>query len=179
MRSSDIQWVEQVRNFLIDVARASLGDAPRLPERVAIDALPLAQQAQQIQDQTNLDLKPTSWQHQHREWIEAVRQLLLELSRISLSEFPRLPENLAQRALVLVETAQDLQEKVADWDTETEASLTDSLDVDLTTSRGLISQLRIQLGLERDRDSNSADSKWQSLFQALEQLEACYRQLGQ
>ncbi|MGL5081040.1 MAG: hypothetical protein ACRC8A_06085 [Microcoleaceae cyanobacterium] len=183
VRSSDIQWVEKVRNFLIDVARASLADIPRLPERVATDALPLAQQAQQIQGQIQSQAHPdhqlTHWQEQHQDWIESVRKLLIELSRISLSEYPRLPENLAQRALILAETAQDLQEKVADWDAEAEAGLAESLDLDLTSSKALIGQLRIQLGLERDRSSNSTNPQWQSLFQALDQLEEYYRQLSQ
>ncbi|NJO71701.1 MAG: hypothetical protein HC825_08480 [Oscillatoriales cyanobacterium RM1_1_9] len=56
VKSSDLQWVEKVRSFLIDVARASLADIPKLPERVATDALPLAQQAQQIQQQLWLSI---------------------------------------------------------------------------------------------------------------------------
>lgn len=90
---SDLQWVKQVHDFLIEVARASLADTPKLPDSVSTQALPLAQKAQNIQQK----VAKTGWQSEKSQWIEQVRQLLLELSRVALGERPKLPENIAQR----------------------------------------------------------------------------------
>jgi hypothetical protein len=42
---SDIDWVEKVHQLLVEIARASLSDQPKLPENVAERALPLANKA--------------------------------------------------------------------------------------------------------------------------------------
>lgn len=113
-QSSDLEWVERVRQLCIEIARAALADLPRLPESLSQKALPLAEQAQELLD----DLRHRGISESHRshypelEWIERVRQFFLELSRLSLSEQPRFPEHLSQRSLDIAEEAQDIQDAV-------------------------------------------------------------------
>ncbi len=42
---SDIDWVEKVHQLLVEIARASLSDQPKLPQNVAERALPLAKKS--------------------------------------------------------------------------------------------------------------------------------------
>lgn len=106
---SDIEWVEQVHQLLIEIARASLSDRPKLPDNIPERALPLVQKAAIIQQKSDgQNLPPGS-----KEWVENVRQFLLDLSRASLADIPRLPINIGQNALLLAQTAQDIKEKVA------------------------------------------------------------------
>jgi hypothetical protein len=106
---SDIEWVEQVHQLLLEIARASLSDRPRLPDNVSERALPLAQKAAIIKQNPDSQILPPG----SKEWVENVRQLLLDLSRASLADIPRLPMNLGQKALGLAQTAQDIKDKVA------------------------------------------------------------------
>ena len=43
-----------------------------------------------------------------------VRQLLLDLSRASLADIPRLPVGMGQSSLKLAKTAQEIKDKVAE-----------------------------------------------------------------
>ena len=47
---SDTEWLENVYQLLIEIARASVSDKPKLPEDVAEKALPLAKKAKSIQE---------------------------------------------------------------------------------------------------------------------------------
>ncbi|MDY6803711.1 MAG: hypothetical protein SXA11_07880 [Cyanobacteriota bacterium] len=113
---SDIEWVNLVHQLLIEIARASLSDKPKLPENIHGRAIPLAKEAKNIQEradtqqpQNPLGGNNLYWQCEELEWVEQVRQMLLELSRLSLSEIPRLPANMGQKALSLAQTAQEIK----------------------------------------------------------------------
>ncbi|MGF1490870.1 MAG: hypothetical protein ACFBSC_00110 [Microcoleaceae cyanobacterium] len=178
LQSSDLRWVEQVRNLLIDVARASLADIPKLPEDVATRALPLAQKAQEMQNRSPNASIPFNWQGEHQEWMENVRQLLLELSRLALSEFPRLPDNIAQRALSLAETAQDIGDAAEELNLETDLNSSEVNYSEVVNPDTTLSQLRSQLKQVHSQVHNAADPRWQHLFAALDIVEEFYRQLS-
>lgn len=112
---SDLEWVDRVHQLLIEIARASLSDKPKLPENIPGRAIPLAKEAKNIQERTESHPSQNSyWQCQEREWVEQVRQTLLELSRVSLSDIPRLPASLGQKALMLAQTAQEIKNTAAE-----------------------------------------------------------------
>ncbi|MGB3404650.1 MAG: hypothetical protein WBA77_18340 [Microcoleaceae cyanobacterium] len=174
--NSDLRWIKQVRSLLIEVARASLSDIPRLPKQVLTDALPLAQQAQAIQEKTAQSSDSSTWQSQQGQWIEAVRQLLLELSRIALSDAPKLPDNIAHRTLTLAETAADIQEVA-----ESSSSSNDSNDADsLKPSAPLdpiLRQVLEEMQAEQIHSLNPEASQWQKIQTLLSQVQDLYHQL--
>ncbi|MBD2483263.1 hypothetical protein [Planktothrix sp. FACHB-1365] len=180
---SDLQWVKQVRDLLIEVARASLADSPKLPESVGTQALPLAQKAQTIlQKNTNTPNHQTSWQSQKSQWIEDVRQLLLELSRIALAERPKLPENIAQRALTLAETAQDIQE-VSDDSGRDDTSGNDDDEADdsppetALSVNDLFKRLKECLTIESQNSHQVGDAQWQQLLTLLDMVQDTYNRI--
>lgn len=171
--NSDLQWIKQVRSLLIEVARASLSDIPRLPKQVSTDALPLAQQAQAIQEKTAQNSDASTWQSQQSQWIESVRQLLLELSRIALSESPKLPENIAHRTLTLAETAQDIQEEAEkSRSANEEDSLSQSAPLD-----PMLRQVREEMQAEQINSINPEAPQWQNIQALLSQVQDLYHQL--
>ncbi|NET42003.1 hypothetical protein [Okeania sp. SIO2B3] len=107
---SDTEWIEQVYQLLLGIARTSLSDKPKLPENLAEKAVPLAQKAKIIQEKADSQIIPPD----SLEWVEKVRQLLLDLSRFSLADTPRLPVSMGQRSLVLAQTAKEIKDKVAE-----------------------------------------------------------------
>ncbi|HIK51804.1 MAG TPA: inorganic pyrophosphatase, partial [Oscillatoriales cyanobacterium M59_W2019_021] len=112
-QSSELEWVERVRQLCVEIARAALADLPALPECLSQRALPLAEQGEEIadaiSDRQGITQSDRS-QSPELAWIDRVRQFFLELSRLSLSERPRLPDHLSGRSLDLAEEAQDIQE---------------------------------------------------------------------
>ncbi|MEB3279923.1 MAG: hypothetical protein VKK42_13500 [Lyngbya sp.] len=179
---SDVEWLEKVHSLLIEIARASLADLPRLPESVSTEALPLARNAQILQQNTAKFTHHLNWQQQSQ-WLEEVRQLLLELSRIALSERPKLPENIAQRALLLAETAQDLRENLPDngeaqWDNEAEPQTPEPKnDQSSTSPEQLLQQLQNRLQAEQARSSNPQLPQWQQLFTLLDIVGEIYKNI--
>jgi hypothetical protein len=171
--NSDLRWIKQVRSLLIEVARASLSDIPRLPKQVSTDALPLAQQAQAIQEKTDHNSDPSTWQSQQSQWIEAVRQLLLELSRIALSDSPKLPDNIAHRTLTLAETAQDIQEVA---ENSRNANGDDSFKPSAPLDP-LLHQLQEEMQAEQLHSLNPEASEWQKIQTLLSQVQDLYHQL--
>ena len=172
-QASDLQWIKQVRSLLIEVARASLSDIPRLPKQVSTDPLPLAQQAQTIQDKTAHSTDASTWQSQQSQWIEAVRQLLLELSRIALSESPKLPDNIAHRTLTLAETAQDIQEEAEKSPSiHEEESFSPPAPLD-----PMLHQVREEMQAEQINSVNPEASQWQKIQTLLSQVQDLYHQL--
>ncbi|WRH68263.1 MAG: hypothetical protein RSE13_08625 [Planktothrix sp. GU0601_MAG3] len=173
---SDLHWAKQVHDFLIEVARASLADSPKLPDSVSTQALPLAQKAQDIQQR----VATTGWQSEKSQWIEQVRQLLLELSRIALGERPKLPENIAQRALTLAETAQDIYSDSADdgedEDSEETRSDTDNSSRD-TSVNDLFTQLKDRLTAEQQSANGTGDAQWQQLLTLLDMVHQTYNRI--
>ncbi|NER04079.1 MAG: inorganic pyrophosphatase, partial [Okeania sp. SIO3C4] len=102
---SDTEWIEQVYQLLSEIARTSLSDKPKLPDNLADKALPLVHKAKIIQEKTDGQIIPSD----SLEWVEKVRQLLLDLSRASLADIPRLPVSMGQRSLSLAETAKEIK----------------------------------------------------------------------
>lgn len=112
-QSSELEWVERVRQLCVEIARAALSDLPALPDRLSQKALPLAEQGEDLVDTISArqGISPSDRsQSPELAWIDRVRQFFLELSRLSLSERPQLPDHLSQRSLDLAEEAQDIQE---------------------------------------------------------------------
>lgn len=178
---SDVEWLEKVHNLLIEIARASLADLPRLPERVSTEALPLAQNAQILQQNADKLAKNPHWQQQDQ-WLEDVRKLLLELSRIALSEYPKPPENIAQRALMLAEIAQDLQEKLSESQEEDDEPPSDdsfNMNERSVSSEQLLEQLKSSLQAELASSSNPQLPQWQQALTLVEVLQEIYRQIDQ
>ncbi|MDY6938484.1 MAG: hypothetical protein SWY16_12525 [Cyanobacteriota bacterium] len=112
-QTEELEWIERVRQLLIELARASLADIPRLPEDLSQKALPLIEGGQDILDAASRQGLSEAARSQYPElqWVEEVRQFFLDLVKISLSEHPRLPEHLSRNALVLAEQAQDIQDE--------------------------------------------------------------------
>ncbi|MDY7020865.1 MAG: hypothetical protein SWJ54_05805 [Cyanobacteriota bacterium] len=180
---SDVEWLEKVHDLLIEVARAALADLPRLPEKVRVEALPLAQNAEIIQQNANKFSRYFNWPEQE-EWLEEVRKLLVELSRLSLSERPRLPENMAQRVLILAETAQDLKENLPDigdeeWDLDRDPSDSElhSFDESSLSSLQLLQHLHSRLQAEQASSSNPQLPQWQQVLILLDVVSELYGQI--
>ncbi|MEL7038682.1 MAG: hypothetical protein AAFO04_24175 [Cyanobacteria bacterium J06592_8] len=180
---SDVEWLEKVHDLLIEIARAALADLPRLPEKVATEAMPLAQNAQIIQQNTNKFNRYFNWPEQD-EWLEEVRQLLIELSRLSLSERPKLPDNMAQRVLILAETAQDLKENLPDlgdeeWDSDVDPidSEAHSFDESSLSSLQLLQHLHSRLQAEQASSTNPQLPQWQQVLILLDVVSELYSQI--
>ncbi|MEB3342516.1 hypothetical protein [Okeania sp.] len=107
---SDTEWVEKVHQLLVEIASASVSDRPKLPENVAERALPLAKKAKSIQEKADSLIIPSD----SLEWVEKVRQFLLDLSRAALADIPRLPVSIGQESLNLANTAQEIKDKVTE-----------------------------------------------------------------
>lgn len=178
---SDRQWIEQVNDLLIEVARAALADIPKLPATVSTSALPLAQQAIAIKNQAGL-YQSTNWQWQEADldWVGRVREFLLELSRIALSDRPSLPENIAHRALMLAETAQDIQEALENSEPiSTSATYENREDAHNLDVNGRFDQLRDQIKTECSSSVNPNDPLWQQILTLLDVAQTQYNDLRQ
>ena len=182
---SDVEWLKQVHELLIEIARAALGDLPKLPDTVSTHALPLAQHAQLIQKKGSKFTHNSSWLYTKSEWLEEVSQLLLKLSRISLSERPILPENIAQTALTLAETAQDLTETLED-NRDLEFIVEDEGDDTVShepiqeissTCEALFESLRDHLKTQQAHSSNPNASQWQQILTLLDVTQELYDQI--
>lgn len=181
-QSSEVEWLKQVHELLVDIARSALGDIPKLPHSVSTHALPLAQHAQLIQKKAAKSTQNSSWPYTKSQWLEEVCQLLLKLSRISLSERPILPENIAQTALMLAETAQDLHETLEENpDLEfivenEEDDLTNGLPPQESSSTGeaLFESLRKHLKTQQDHSSNPNAAQWQQMFTLIDITQELY-----
>jgi hypothetical protein len=174
--SSDRKWIEQVNDLLIQVARAALADIPTLPPTVSIAALPLAQQAQGIQNQGAAG-DAAHWRGKQKDWIEQVRQFLLELSRIALSERPKLPENIAHRALSLAETAQDIQETLEGDEGGEGAGEAQERGGAVVGVNTRFEQLREQLKAEWGGSANAGHPGWQQVLTLLDVAQTQYNDL--
>ena len=93
--SGDVEWVDQVYQLLLEIARSSLSDLPRIPENITVKAIPLIQKVQSIQQKPDgLLFKSGSFSVNDREWVDRVGQLLVELTGAYLSEQPKMPKTL-------------------------------------------------------------------------------------
>ena len=176
-QSQELEWVEQVRKFMLELARASLGDIPKLPENITQKALPLANKAQKIQDAVNGD--ESSVKSPELEWVEQVRQLLFELTRISLADRPKLPENLSTRAIQLADKAQNIKERAATLREEisTGETVTAEMTDQVPPPGELLDLLQKSLKIEWSSSSNSDAREWQQLLNLVDIARSIYQQI--
>lgn len=173
--SADIEWVDEVYQLLIEIARCSLSEIPKLPDNISQKALPLIQKIQSIQDTFDTS-NHLNWHHREREWVDRVGQLLIEITRVSLSEQPKLPENLAGRALELAEKAQVIRE-TAEEDTPAPLESERSSNNALLPPDSLLSLLQESLSVYRAKSRNPGASEWQHLFSLVEEVQAVYNRV--
>lgn len=178
-QSLELEWVEQVRQLMLELARASLGDIPKLPENFSQKALPLANKAQTIQDTWKTD--ESSVKSPELQWVEQVRQLLFELTRISLAERPKFPENLSVRAIRLADQAQQIKEQ-AQRRTEENPTVERSIsriDDQLPSTSKLLDLLQNSLKIELTNSSNPEAREWQHLLNLVEIARFIYQQINE
>ncbi|MGB3241186.1 MAG: hypothetical protein WBB29_23070 [Geitlerinemataceae cyanobacterium] len=187
-QSSELEWVERVRQLCVEIARSTLAEIPKLPENLSQKALPLAERGQDILDAAkNRGIWDRS-QYPQLEWVDRVRLFFLELSRLSLSEYFRLPDHLSQRSLDLAEEAQDIQEAfetsgektspevIPDFQPSIETSIAshqDSLNADRSPGL-LLEQLRKSVKIQWANSSHPDAQEWQQLINLLDLANSLY-----
>ncbi|KPQ36005.1 MAG: hypothetical protein ACLFM4_02675 [Phormidium sp.] len=185
---SEYEWVEQVRQLLLDLARSCLGDVPKLPMHLAQKARPTAEQATRLLESArDRGLGEPQWQQiQELAWVADVRQLFLELAQVYLSDLPRLPENLSARSLSLSERAQRLLDHPTAEDfhpqatppgpdkTGTGAAAT---TVEMENPGELLRHLKQSLRQQRNTSSKADAAEWQQLLNLLDLAESLYHRL--
>ncbi|MFM9265009.1 inorganic pyrophosphatase [Tychonema sp. BBK16] len=174
-QSGDIEWVDQVYQLLLEIARSSLSDVPRIPENITVKAIPLIQKVQSIQKRHDGQVfKSGSFSVNDREWVDQVCQLLVELTGASLSERPKMPENLAGRALTLADKAQNIKEII-----EENASLpaADQDDESLQSPEALLNLLHDSLKNQRTKSYQPDAAEWQQILSLLDVAQSIYKQI--
>ena len=174
-QSGDIESVDQVYQLLLEIARSSLSDIPRIPENITLKSLPLIQKLQSIQQRPRgQQFKSDSFSVNDLEWVAQVRQLLEELTGESLSERPKMPENLAGRALSLADKAQSIKETVEE---NAARSPTDEDDSSFQSPDALLPLLYQSLKTQRAKSYNPDAPEWQQLFTLLDVVQSIYQQI--
>jgi hypothetical protein len=200
-QSADIESVDQVYQLLLEIARSSLSDIPRIPENITVKTLPLIQKLQRIQQRTQGQaFKSDAFSVNDPEWVAQVRQLLEELTGESLSERPKMPENLAGRALSLADQAQNIketiEEKAAHRPTDRHLSLadkpqsiqetikdnaahspTDEDESSLQSPDALLNLLHQSLKSQRAKSYKPDAPEWQQLLTLLDVVQSIYKQI--
>jgi hypothetical protein len=171
-QSTDINWVEDVYQLLMDIARSSLSDIPRLPDNFSQKALPLLQKVQSIEDGQDGQASSGTSGYE-REWAQQVRQFLLEITSVYLSEQPRMPENLAGRAITLAEKAQAIKES-AD---ENEPPSVNESDSSVPHPDVLLQLLRESFKIQRSKSHNPDAPQWQQAITMLDVVQGMYTQV--
>jgi hypothetical protein len=170
-QSTDINWVEDVYQLLMDIARSSLSDIPRLPDNFSQKALPLLQKVQSIEE--GHDGQAISGVSGYeREWAQQVRQFLLEITSVYLSEQPRMPENLAGRAIGLAEKAQAIKESA-----ENEPPSVNESDSSVPHPDVLLQLLRESFKIQRSKSNNPDAPQWQQAITMLDVVQGMYTQV--
>lgn len=173
-QSADIDWVEDVYQLLMDIARSSLSDIPRLPDNFSQKALPLLQKVQSIEDDRDGQVISGLHSGHEREWAQQVRQFLLEITSVYLSEQPRMPENLAGRAIALAEKAQAIKE-IAENETDSKNEAEGSVP----HPEALLHLLRESFKIQRSKSSNPDAPEWQQVITMLDVVQGMYNQIHQ
>lgn len=159
--SLDRTAVEQAYQLLIEIARASLADIPVLPLNISNKALPILKELK-----SGLDANGHTQSNDY-EWLNDVSQLFTEIVTISLSEKPRIPENLAQRSLRLADRLQEWQEKSTDTRREEKSEKEESKQ-EKSSAHVLLQQLQQQLKDEQKHGPESDKAEWQQIFSLLD-----------
>lgn len=183
---SEYEWVEQVRQLLLDLARSCLGDVPKLPMHLAQKARPTAEQATRLLESArDRGLAEPQWQQiQELAWVADVRKLFLELAQVYLSDLPRLPDNLSARSLSLSERAQRLLDHPTAEDFHPQATPPGPGKTRTGTARSmtenpgeLLRHLKESLQQHRNASSKADSAEWQQLFNLLDLVESLYQRL--
>jgi len=174
-QSGDMESVEQIYQLLLEIARSSLSDIPRIPENITLKSLPLLQQLQSIQQRPQgQGFKSDYFSVNDLEWVAQVRELLEELTGESLSERPKMPENMAGRALSLADQAQSIketiEEKAACGPTDEDESSLESPDV-------LLNLLHQSLKTQRAKSYKPNAPEWQQVLSLLDVVQSIYKQI--
>ncbi|MEG4342848.1 inorganic pyrophosphatase [Microcoleus sp. A003_D6] len=174
-QSGDIEWVDQVYQLLLEIARSSLSDIPRIPENIAQKSLPLIQKSQSIQQRPQgHGFKSDSFSVKDLEWVAQVRQLLEELTGESLSERPKMPENLAGRALSLADNAQSIKETIEE---NAAGSPIDEDETSLESPDALLNLLHQSLKTQRAKSYKPDAPEWQQVLTLLDVVKSIYKQI--
>ncbi|MEG4074077.1 inorganic pyrophosphatase [Microcoleus sp. Pol14C2] len=174
-QSGDVEWVDHVYQLLLEIARSSLSDIPRIPENITVKAIPLIQKVQSIQQRPDGQVfKSGSFSVNDREWVDRVSQLLVELTSASLSSQPKMPENLAGRALALADRAQKIKEDIEENAAEIPA---DEDENSLQSPDALLSLLHHSLKTQRAKSYNPDAPEWQQVLSLLDVLQSIYKQI--
>jgi len=201
--TEEFEWVAQVRQVLLDLARACLGDSPVVPMNLAQKAMPTAERARQLLEAARgHGLNEASWeQYPVLQWTENTRSLFIEIAELYLSDRPTVPDNLSERALELASVAQDLLDnaqpvKIDEVDVTPSLS-TSSTSIESTTAStsvpaansteisalnaGNASDPRAQMNLlyrslKREWADSSHDNapEWQQLLTLLDVMQGLY-----
>ena len=174
-QSGDIESVDQVYQLLLEIARSSLADIPRIPENITLKSLPLIQKLQSIQQRRHGQaFKSDSFSVNDLEWVEQVRQLLEELTGESLSEQPKMPENLAGRALGLADKAQSIKETIEE---NAAHSPTDEEEISVQPPDALLNLLHQSLKNQRAKSYKPDAPEWQQVLILLDVVQSIYKQI--
>ncbi|MCC3405288.1 MAG: inorganic pyrophosphatase [Microcoleus sp. PH2017_10_PVI_O_A] len=174
-QSGDIESVDQVYQLLLEIARSSLSDIPRIPENITQKSLPLLQKLQSIQQRPQGQaFKSDSFSVNDLEWVAQVRQLLEELTRQSLSERPKMPENMAGRALTLADKAQSIKETIEE---NAAPSPKDEDENSFQSPEALLNLLHQSLKTQRAKSYQPDAPEWHQLLTMLDVVQSIYKQI--
>ncbi|MCW6049534.1 inorganic pyrophosphatase [Microcoleus sp. A2-C5] len=173
-QSGDIESVDQVYQLLLEIARSSLSDIPRIPENITLKSLPLLQKLQSIQQRPQVQaFKSDSFSVSDLEWVAQVRQLLEELTHQSLSERPKMPENMAGRALTLADKAQSIKETIEN----AAGSPKDEDESSFESPDALLNLLHQSLKTQRAKSYKPDAPEWQQVLSLLDVVQSIYKQI--
>jgi hypothetical protein len=174
-QSGDIESVDEVYQLLLEIARSSLSDIPRIPENITQKSLPLLQKLQSIQQRRQGQaFKSDSFSVNDLEWVAQVRQLLEELTRQSLSERPKMPENMAGRALSLADKAQSIKETIEE---KGASSPKDEDENSFQSPEALLNLLHQSLKTQRAKSYQPDAPEWHQLLTMLDVVQSIYKQI--
>ncbi len=174
-QSGDMESVEQIYQLLLEIARSSLSDIPRIPENITLKSLPLLQQLQSIQQRPQEQgFKSDYFSANDLEWVAQVRQLLEELTGESLSERPKMPENMAGRALSLADKAQSIKETIEE---KAARGPTDEEESSLESPDALLNLLHQSLKSQRAKSYKPDAPEWQQVLSLLDVVQSIYKQI--
>lgn len=187
--AAEYEWVERVRQLLLELARACLGDIPKLPMHVAQQARPTAERAAHLLEEArDRGLAESDWQRvPELRWTDDARKLFFELAQMYLSDRPKLPENTSSRALELSERAQHLLERPTQDELTDEPSSAPTTAATTETSSPpasetphpgiLLDRLKDALHEQRARSRNTNAPEWQQLFSLIDLAQGLYQRL--
>jgi hypothetical protein len=174
-QSGDIEWVDQVYQLLLEIARSSLSDTPRIPENITVKAIPLIQKVQTIQQRPDGQVfKSGPFLVNDREWVDQVSKLLVELTNASLSERPKMPENLAGRALSLADRAQKIKEDIEENAAQTSAEEDEN---PLQSPDALLNLLHHSFKIQRAKSYKPDAPEWQQILSLLDVVQSMYKKI--